>query len=180
MIFIRIILSWFSLRGNSYGYSQNKIVHFLHSATDPYLNWFRRFKFLQFGFLDFSAIIAIVVLYFVMGVFSKIAQTGSITLIYIISLIIGSLWSMVSSILLIITIILVVRIVFIQLNKYSQIFYNLDGYIEPSVRKFSNLITKRFTSYKTNLIILTVALVIARFLGKFLISYLLYLLNSIG
>lgn len=178
MIFIRIILSWFSLRNNSYGFSQNRIIIFLHKATDPYLNWFRRFKFLQFGFLDFSAIIAIVVLYFVSNIMSILGTYGTITVTAVILLLLSSLWSMVSSILTIITIILIVRIIFIQLNKYSQIFYNLDGYIEPSVRKFSNLITKRFTSYKTNLIILTVSLILAQLLGGILFRYLFMFIQS--
>lgn len=180
IIFIRIILSWFTLRGNTYGFSQTSIITYIYKITDPYLNWFRRFKFLQIGFLDFSAILAIMVLYFVSNIMRIIGNTGTITLTMIILLLLSSLWSLASSIMFILTIILIVRIIFIQLNKYSQIFYNLDGYIEPSVRKFSNLITKKFTTYKVNLIILTIALVLAQIIGKILLSYIFIAIQALG
>lgn len=180
IIFIRIILSWFTLRGNSYGFSQTNIIKYIYKITDPYLNWFRRFKFLQIGFLDFSAILAIMVLYFVSNIMHIIGNTGTITLTMIILLLVNSLWSLISSIMFIITIILIVRIVFIQLNKYSQIFYNLDGYIEPAVRKFSNLVTKKFTTYKVNLIMLTIALILAQIIGKVLVSYLFVAIQALG
>lgn len=170
IIFIRIIFSWINMRGNNYGPSQNKIVAFLYKITDPYLNWFRRFKFLQIGFMDFSTILAIVSLYFVANIFTVLGTTGSITITIIAIILLNAVKSLISSILTIFTIIIIIRIVFIQLNKYSNIFYNLDGYIEPWVRRFSNIFTKKFTSYKVNLIILTLSMIATQFAVSFILN----------
>lgn len=175
IIFIRILFSWFNLRNNSNGSSQNKIILFLYSITDPYLNWFRRFSFLRLGMMDFSAMLAIGVLYFFSNISSQIANTGIITLSFIIKLLVSTLWSLVSSIATFIIIILVVRVIFIQINKYSQIFNAMDGYLESAARKFSNLFTKKFTAYKTNLLILIAGI----FVAKFAIGYLIVLLFSL-
>ncbi len=172
IIFIRIIFSWFNLRNNNNGQSQNQIIQILHKITDPYLNWFRRFKFLQIGMIDFSAMLAISVLYFISNIFNQIGISGVISLAFIIKLIISTLWSLISSISMIIIILFIVRIVFLHINKYSQILQTLDGYVEPYARRFSNYFTKRFTSYKVNLLILTGAIFIARFVINYLLAFL--------
>lgn len=175
IIFIRIISSWFNLKNNTNGRSQNRIIVFLYSITDPYLDWFRRFSFLRLGMMDFSAMLAIAVLYFFSNISSQIAMSGVITISFLIKLIISTVWSLVSSISLFIIIILIVRVVFIQINKYSQIFNAMDGYLESTARKFSNIFTKKFTSYKTNLLLLTAGIFVARFA----INYLIVLLFSL-
>ncbi len=175
LIFIRIMFSWFNLRNSGNGVPQNKITNFLYSITDPYLNWFRRFKFLTIGMMDFSAIAGIFVLYFISNITSQIAMTGSITLIFLIKLIILTLWSLVSSLSTIFIIILIIRIVFLQLNKQSVLFQSMDGFLENFVRKFKTYFSKKFTSYKVNLIIFAVSLFVARYALDFVIDFLLKL-----
>lgn len=175
LIFIRIMFSWFNLRNNGNGVPQNKITNFLYSITDPYLNWFRRFKFLTLGMMDFSAIAGIFVLYFISNITSQIALTGAITLTFLVKLIILSIWSLISSLSTIFIIILVIRIIFIQLNKQSVLFQSMDGFLEDFVRKFKTYFSKKFTSYKVNLIIFSVSLFIARFALNFVIKFLLTL-----
>ena len=58
LLVIRIILSWFGV--NPY----NEIVQILFRVTDPILAPFRRLP-LQFGAIDFSPIVAFMVLWFV-------------------------------------------------------------------------------------------------------------------
>ncbi|QEN06094.1 YggT family protein [Thiospirochaeta perfilievii] len=175
LIFIRIIFSWFDLRNSGNGIPQNKITNFLYSITDPYLNWFRRFKFLQIGMMDFSAMLAIFVLYFISNITSRIALTGTISLIYLIKLILVSVWSLVSSLVTIFIIILAIRVIFLQLNKYSLIFQTMDGYLEPLVRRFKGSIIKKFTSYKFNLLFFIVSIFIIRYVLGFGINFLLSL-----
>lgn len=165
IIFIRILFSWFNINGNSYGKTQSQLISYLYKLTDPYLNWFRRFNFLRVGVLDFSAMLGIVLLYFVGDIFRNIASRGSIDLMHILSLLIGTIWVFISSVIFVLIVILIIRVIFIQLNKHSQLFYSLDGYIEPHVRKFSNLFSKKFTPYKTNLIILIATLIIIQLAG---------------
>jgi len=175
IIFIRILFSWFNLRNNSNGVPQNKITQFLYSITDPYLDWFKRFKFLRIGMIDFSAMLAIGVIYFFSNLTSQIAISGTITLSYLIKLIIGTIWSFASSLALVILIILVIRIIFIALKKQSLIFQAMDGFLEPTSRKFSKIFTKKFTSYQVNLIMLTLVIFIARIV----VNYLILLLFSL-
>lgn len=172
IIFIRIIFSWFNMAGNSYGRGQSQLITYLYKITDPYLNWFKRFNFLRIGIFDFSAMLGIVALYFVGNIFQQLAYRGALSINYLISLILATIWSFASSILVILIIILIVRVVFILLNKYSQIFYSLDGYIEPYVRRFSNIFTKRFTPYKNNLVIVIIALIVILLTGTVLIGFL--------
>ncbi|OQY39685.1 MAG: hypothetical protein B6229_03185 [Spirochaetaceae bacterium 4572_7] len=172
IIFIRILLSWINLRGRNRGNIMSKITGYLNIITDPYLNWFKRFKFTQIGALDFSAMLAIALLYFVSAITSQIALARIITISFIIKLLISTIWSLTSSIILFAIIFIIVRIVFIYLNKPSGLFYSLDGYLEPFVRKFSNVFTKKFTSYKFNLIIFTISLFVAKYAIGFILSYL--------
>lgn len=172
IIFIRILFSWFNLRNNRNGAPQNKIIIFLYSITDPYLNWFRRFKFATIGMMDFSAMLGIFVLYFISNISSQIAITGTITIVFLIKLLISSVWSLISSLAFIIIIILIIRIIFIMLNKQSIIFQSMDGFLEPFARKTSNLFTKKFTSYKINLLILAIGIIIARLAVNYLIVFL--------
>src|SRR3954466_4089706 len=63
IIFASIIVSWIFSFGVRVPYSRpvNAVLDFLRDVTNPYLRMFRRFG-LQFGPMDFSPIVAIVVL----------------------------------------------------------------------------------------------------------------------
>ena len=63
IIFASIIVSWVFSFGVRVPYSRplNAVLDFLRDVTNPYLRLFRRLG-LQFGPIDFSAIVAIIVL----------------------------------------------------------------------------------------------------------------------
>ena len=63
IIFAAIIVSWIFSFGVRVPYSRplNAVLDFLRDVTNPYLRLFRRLG-LQFGPIDFSAIVAIIVL----------------------------------------------------------------------------------------------------------------------
>jgi YggT family protein len=91
LIFVRIILTWFSIARDS------KPVAVLSAITDPYLDWFRRFPALTLGgFLDVSPVVAMAVLSILNNIFMSLAHYGSITIGFVLALVIGSLWSAVS------------------------------------------------------------------------------------
>lgn len=135
-------------------------------------DWFKRFKFLQIGVMDFSAMLAISALYFFSNISGQISLSGTLSLAFIVKLILSTVWSLVSSISIFVMILLLVRLVFIMLNKYSAIFHAIDSYTESIVRKFSNIFTKKFTSYKTNLIIMIVGIFVIRLLINYLLVFL--------
>jgi YggT family protein len=65
IIFAAIIVSWIFSFGVRVPYSRalNAVLDFLRDVTNPYLRLFRRLG-LQFGPVDFSAMVGIFVLYF--------------------------------------------------------------------------------------------------------------------
>lgn len=72
LLFIRILLTWFP---NVDWYNQPFAA--LGQVTDPYLNIFRSF-IPPLGGIDFSPILAIIVLNFLGGAFSSLARTPGI------------------------------------------------------------------------------------------------------
>ena len=56
LCFIRILLTWIPNMG------YNKFTLFLGKICDPYLNLFRRIRWLKFGALDFSPVLALALL----------------------------------------------------------------------------------------------------------------------
>lgn len=71
LIFVRILLSWFQTTDWA-----ARIISFLAPITDPYLNIFRSF-IPPLGGIDFSAIIAIVVLQLIPQLLIGIVSAGS-------------------------------------------------------------------------------------------------------
>lgn len=72
ILIVRILLSWF--QGAEWAFN---IISFLSPITDPYLNIFRSF-IPPLGGIDFSAILAILALQLLQGVFeTSLAQVAS-------------------------------------------------------------------------------------------------------
>lgn len=61
LIFVRVLLSW--VRHNPY----QPLIRFIYDVTDPYLRFFRRF-IPPVGMIDFTPIIALIVLQVLKGV----------------------------------------------------------------------------------------------------------------
>lgn len=66
LLSLRIILTWF--RGTSLG----KPWEYLCRITDPYLNLFRRVRFLQMGMFDFTPLAGILVLVILQGIINQL------------------------------------------------------------------------------------------------------------
>jgi YggT family protein len=88
LVFVRILLSWFSGGG-----VQNRLYDILCGITDPYLNYFRRFRLLRAGNMDLSPVVALAVLSIVSNVVSNAARFGSVRIGMILALCLGVLWS---------------------------------------------------------------------------------------
>ncbi len=129
LIFIRIILTWFS------GLSYSKPVAVLSAVTDPYLNWFRRLPGLVLGgFLDVSPIVAMALLSVLNTVFRSLAQYGFITVGFVLALFVGALWSAVSFLLGFVTIVLIVRLfAFFTQREMNSHFWRVIDSISQSV-----------------------------------------------
>ncbi|MDR2051807.1 MAG: YggT family protein [Treponema sp.] len=155
VIFIRIMLTWFS--GVSYG----RPVEFLCRITDPYLNWFRRFRVLQVASLDLSPIAALAILSIANNIFATLGRYGTITLGFILAMIVSALWSAVSFILVFFLIVLVLRFiayltrqnVYGSYNTIGAFWRIVDSLSQPVTYRISRIIFRnRIVRYHTGLL----------------------------
>jgi YggT family protein len=165
VIFIRIMLTWFS--GMNYG----RPVEFLRRITDPYLNWFRRFKVLQLANLDLSPIAALAVLSIANNIFVTLGRYGTITLGFILGMVVSAIWSAASFILVFFLIILVLRFIayITRQNVYGgygigAFWRIIDLLSQPVMFRINRIIFKnRIVRYHTGIITSIAVLLALRF-----------------
>jgi YggT family protein len=149
LIFIRILLTWFS--GARYG----KPYDILCGITDPYLNWFRRFSFLQTPIFDLSPIAALAVLSLVNNIFTTIERYGRITLGIILALVLSALWSALSFLLGFFILMLVLRLFAYLTNRniYGSFWRIIDIISQPVLYRINRIIFRnRLVNYLTGLL----------------------------
>ena len=169
IIFVRIILTWFSWLGGS------KIQEILAMITDPYLNWFRRFTFLKAGFVDLSPIAALAVLSLVSRILAMLAIQGRISIGIILALVLQAFWGMVSFIIGFLIIVLAVRLVgyFAKQSSYTPFWRIIDSISQPVIYRINSFFFKdRILQISTAIIISAASLAVAYVVLKILVSVL--------
>jgi YggT family protein len=176
IIFIRIMLTWF------HGPALGRPMQILIAITEPYLAWFRRIPVLRTDRIDFSPIIALIVLVILQNITSTIARLGTISLGIVLGLIISALWSAISFLLVFFIILIVVRIIgwLLNANSVSPIWQTLDLLLHPVVYRVSTLFSGgRPLTYPVSLAItggtFLVASLVLRFLVQLLVTFLMNL-----
>ncbi|MBN1523929.1 MAG: YggT family protein [Spirochaetales bacterium] len=128
VIIFRIILAWFS------GTEQHSgALSVLQRITDPYLNIFRRIKFLSRGAFDFSIILAILVLNILSFVLRYLATTVFFNIVTVIGAIALAVWQTVFFLLVFFAIVIIILIIITNVTRrtYSQIYFTLSAITEP-------------------------------------------------
>ena len=147
---------------------------FIAGLCDPFLNWFRRFRFTRVGVVDFSPILALGVLTVAASSFSILATTGHITVGIILAGIISMIWSFFSFLLNILIIFLLIRLIYDLVNRYgySQFWTMLDRFLNPSISYVSRILGRgKVIPYRIALI-LTLAVMVAIRVGfEFLLVF---------
>ena len=159
---VYIFLSWFG--SNSRG-------GFLYEICDPYLSWFRRFKFTQIGMVDFSPILAIGILSLFSGVLFQIADMRTFSVLGIALNLVGIVWSFFSFLLNFFIIILIIRLVLDFSENYRQGNFAdmLDRFLSPVFVIVHKLSGGRFMSLRKQIIVCLIVLLLLRFLlGAFI------------
>jgi YggT family protein len=159
LIFIRVMLTWFS--GAQYG----RAGSLLGSVTDPYLNWFRRFSFLRVANLDLSPIMAIAALSMANTVFYTLARFGRITLGIILSALCSVIWSALSFILNFLIIVLALRLAAYLTNRdvYHGFWRVVDQVSAPVLYRINRVVFgRRLVRYMTGIIVSLGILLILR------------------
>lgn len=162
--FVRIFLTWFP-KAN---YSQ--FGRFLSAVCDPYLNIFRKLRFLNFRGLDFSPAVALCVLFGIATILSSLSLQQTLTVGYFLAVFISLIWSLVSSIVNFITVVLIIRLVAFAIMRlmagrssyrsYSPLWDSLDNFISPVIFKISKIFVRKIISFTTALIISIVFLIV--------------------
>ncbi len=109
MILVRIITSWIQpvrpVRTNG-------VLDIIARFTDPFLNIFRKVKFLRFQRFDFSVLLALMTISILQNIINTYYTTGQMSVGFVLAIILNSIWGSFFSILLgIIVILLIIRLV---------------------------------------------------------------------
>jgi YggT family protein len=159
LIFIRVALSWFP--GAQYG----KAGALLSRATDPYLNWFRRFTFLRIAQWDLSPIAAIAVLSVMNTIFLTLARFGRITAGIILSILLSVIWSVLSFMLSFFIIIVALRLAAYLTNRdvYHGFWQIIDRVSSPILYRINRIIFgRRLVRYMIGIVVSLGVLLILR------------------
>jgi YggT family protein len=170
LLFVRVILTWFSAgpggtypqyggyrRGASYG----RIYSLLCAVCDPYLNWFRRFKNLRIGALDFSPIAAMAFLSVLNTLVAALARFGRISLGVILAVLLNAVWSLVSFFLGFAVLLLILRFIAYMTSSSSFFWLYVERLSEPVIYRVKRIIFRsRIVHYLTSLISSLVVLVV--------------------
>lgn len=176
LIFVRVILTWFS------GVNFGKPYQLLASVTDPYLHYFRRFRFLQAGALDFSPIAGLLVLVVVLNILNTLVLYGKITVGIVLAIILKAVWSAVSFLLTLFIILIVIRFIasIVRANTVHPFIRTIDYIITPILNWIHKTFFKnRFLTLPTGLAIAGASLLVLSIIGNIIVAQLVQLFQSI-
>lgn len=159
---IRIFLTWIP------GLSYSPFGRFLSSICDPFLNLFSGIRWLRFGAIDFSPIVALAVLSMASFVLENLSHGGQISFALILALIIQTAWSIFTAILLFLIIIVAIRLVvaWTGSDRNSSLWYQIDSSLSPFVYSITKLFSGgKPVAYKNALVLALVVLIVLRFGG---------------
>lgn len=174
-IVLRIVLSWGQMGRQNFG----NVYAFLCRITDPYLNLFRSIPGLQRGMIDFSPILAMIVLSIFGNIFRIAASEGRITVGLILALITNAAWSVISFFLVLLIILMAVRIFYELKPSANSIQYIsimdslLKGFIDTIHRLlFSGREMAVRTLLYTSAAVLVALYLVLRITTVYLVSFL--------
>jgi YggT family protein len=168
LIVIRIIISWFG------SLASGRLVQILAGITDPYLNWWSRNLPLKIGIVDFSAILAIVFLSFLQNALYSILYAGKFSIGIILSIIITSIWGVLSIIIGFCVIVLVLRLIayLFKSNMYGTFWHLVDSISQPILYRLNRIIFgNRITTYFKSIVIPIIVLIVIWWIGKYLVIF---------
>ena len=170
LCFIRILLSWVP----SAAYSSFGKV--LSSICDPYLNWFRRFRFTRIGMVDFSPVLSLGILSIAAQLITSLLTTGTISLWGLCVSIIELLWSFIGFMLNLLIIFLIIRLGYdlFGSSSSSPFWYNLDRFLSPVIAKVTGFFPQKPLQYRTRLILTILIIILLRIALGLLVGSLLF------
>jgi len=176
LIFIRIIISWFS------GASGGKPVGLLVRVTDPYLNWWRRKLNLRLGIIDLSPIVGIAALSMIQNILHLLSRSERFSVGNILALIIISCWSIVSFILGFCFLLILLRLIAYMTNRdiYGTFWRVVDEISQPIVYRLNRILYgNRIPQYIKGIVTSMILLGVIWIGGKIFIPVLARLISNL-
>jgi len=145
----RILLTWVPQT------STGRAGELLCKAVDPYLGWFRRFRFLVTPRFDFSPIAAVSLLAVLNNVLTTLVYTRSITVGFVLGLVLGAAWSAIAFFLSFFAVCALLRVIAYaaRWNSLHPLWRALDEMLNPLLYKINRLIYRdRIVNYLQGLV----------------------------
>ena len=167
LLVIRIVLTWVSMDRNQ------PVMRVLGAVTDPYLNWFRRFRFLQWGNIDFSPVARLIVVNLAASLARMIGVYGQVTVGIVLAILLQLVWGAASFFFIILAIASGVRFLAVLFRwGGAELWAYLDALLQPPAYALGRLLRPRsFVPYTTTLIALAAVNLAAWALGGLLVGF---------
>lgn len=174
---ISIFMTWIP------GAKFTKFGKVISAITDPYLNLFSKRGWFRVGNIDFSPILAIGILSILSSIIGGIATTGRIHFGGILAMILGMLWSLISTLLGIFILLILIRWIVLLVNKgqvsTNSAWYQVDLMLQKFVYKIGNTFFRNNLTYQKALLVSWISLGIIWFIARILFAILINLCNNI-
>ena len=180
IIIASFILSW--VRTSTPGMLKFKGI--INSITEPYMKHFRNISWLRFGMMDFSSILGIIVLSFLLFLSQNLAAGLFPSWYSLVFWIILRAWGFIAFFIMILAVLMIFRLVTLYAMKGSRPNWidSIDRFLFPMVSRFLGIFTNKTVAYPIALGIFAAVLIIFRYLAGWglneLINYLYVKLNE--
>lgn len=174
---ISIFMTWIP------GAKFTKFGKVISAITDPYLNLFSKRGWFRVGNIDFSPILAIGILSILSSIIGGIATSGRIHFGGILAMILGMLWSLISTLLGIFILLILIRWIVLLVNKgqvsTNSAWYQVDLMLQKFVYKIGNTFFRNNLTYQKALLVSWISLGVIWFIARILFAILINLCNNI-
>lgn len=162
LIMTRVILSWFPVA------APGRFLSLLNSMTDPYLDVFRRVRFLRSQTVDFSPVAALAVLSVLTQIFTTAATYGTVTVGFILALVVRAVWSFFSFFLSFLGFAMTARLIayLAHWNSLHPVWRVVDALINPMLFRVNRVLYRnRIVNFRQSLITGIIVFFALRILG---------------
>jgi len=176
VILTSFILSW--IRTSTPG--MLKFKGYINILTEPYMKHFRNISWLRFGMIDFSSILAIILLSFLLFLTQNLAAGMFPTWYSLVFWVIMRIWSFVAFFIMILAVVMIFRLITLYTMKGTRPNWidSIDRFLFPLVSRFLGIFTNKTVAYPLALGIFAAALIIFRYLAGWGLLELLNFLNA--
>ena len=164
LIVVDIILKWL------YAGPKGRAIMMIAKLTDPFINFFKRFRISRIGYIDISPLLAVLVLSIVNQILGRLRELGSITLWAVVAIIISSIWNVIMTLLLAVLVVAVVRYLLLMFttNKMTSFVNSCDVFFIPLSSQIASVFVRNSaSSYQLNLIISIIVVAVILTVGSF-------------